>query len=200
MSNPLSVRRVKVQTINERGEPEGEPTYGVMASDDNAGGYNDTFESLEDLNKAIEEEGSILKIVDAHHDLFPDANHAKIGTGNYYGKDWFYDDEEDYEEDESSSTFYAEDCIPRLTLVVREDMVFGIEAGEKDAYLGEWDEGRWVPSNLLLRSTPGFQGWVDKFVRENKPELPEQQIFGTNGEVPLDGGPGFQPGDPGYPE
>lgn len=97
MSNPLSVRRVMVQTINEKGEPEGRPSYGVMAADSNGGGYNDAFESLEELNKAIEEEGSILKIVDCHEELFPDANHEKIGTSNFYGKDWFFDDDEEEE-------------------------------------------------------------------------------------------------------
>lgn len=33
MSNPLSVRRVIVQTIDKDGNPEGPPTYGVMACD-----------------------------------------------------------------------------------------------------------------------------------------------------------------------
>jgi hypothetical protein len=127
VSNPLNVRRVKVQTINEKGEPVGPPSYGVMAADSNGGGYNDSFESLEELNKAIEEEGSILKIVDAHDELFPDADHDKIGTGNYYGKDWYFGADEDREQVEKS-------------------------------------------------------------------------IDNLNGEVPLDGGPGFQPGDPGYPE
>ena len=54
MSNPLSVRRVKVQTIDSGGHPEGEPSYGVMAADSYAQSYNDTFESIDDLNDAIE--------------------------------------------------------------------------------------------------------------------------------------------------
>ena len=70
MSNPLSIRRVKFQTINENGEPVGDPTYGVCAADSYASAYNDTFESLDELNKAIEEEGSVLQIVDPEGTLF----------------------------------------------------------------------------------------------------------------------------------
>ncbi len=88
MSNPLSVRRVKVQTIDEHGEPVGRPSFGVLASDSYASGYNDTYESLDELNEAISEAGSILAIVDEDGSLWPDARHAKISTGNYYGKDW----------------------------------------------------------------------------------------------------------------
>ena len=39
MSNPLSVRRVKVQTIDEHGKPVGKPTFGIMAADDYAQVY-----------------------------------------------------------------------------------------------------------------------------------------------------------------
>ena len=89
MSNPLSVRRVKVQTIDEKGNPEGEPTYGVMAADNESQMYNDTFESLDELNQAIKEAGCILDIVEF------DAcgiNRKAIGTDNYYGTDWMKDD------------------------------------------------------------------------------------------------------------
>lgn len=96
MSNPLSVRRVKVQTIDEYGNPEGEPTFGVMASDDFDQAYNDTFESLEDLNKEIEEQGSIIKVVSCFDEADPD----KIGTKNFYGKDWETNIEEDEFDDE----------------------------------------------------------------------------------------------------
>ena len=92
MSNPLSVRRVQVQTLDEQGVPEGEPTYGVMAADDHGQSYNDTFESFAELNAAIEEAGCILDIVD--DDNFPEADREKIGTDNYYGKDWTEDDDE----------------------------------------------------------------------------------------------------------
>lgn len=87
MSNPLSVRRVKVQTIDEHGNPEGEPTYGIMAADSYTQIYNDTFESLESLNEAINSAGSILAAVDDDNN-FPGAIHENIGTGNYFGKDW----------------------------------------------------------------------------------------------------------------
>lgn len=87
MSNPLSVRRVKVQTIDENGNPEGEPTFGVMAADSYCQTYNDTFQSLNDLNQAIDDEGSILKVGD-NDCVFGGADHNKIGTKNFYGKDW----------------------------------------------------------------------------------------------------------------
>lgn len=91
MSNALSVRRVMVQTIDEKGNPEGPPTYGVMAADDHAQAYNDTFESLASLNDAINNSPSILSIVD-DGELFMDADHAIIGRANFYGDHWTKDD------------------------------------------------------------------------------------------------------------
>lgn len=88
MSNPLSVRRVKVQTINEKGEPEGEPTFGVMAADCNVQTYNDSFQTLQELNEAIDDSESILSVVDEDGFHFGEADHEKIGYDNYYGKDW----------------------------------------------------------------------------------------------------------------
>ncbi len=88
MSNPLSVRRVKVQTLDEQGNPEGEATFGVMAADSYDQVYNDTFETFEELNAAIQEAGCILDIVSDGDEHFPEANREKIGTNNYYGKDW----------------------------------------------------------------------------------------------------------------
>lgn len=93
MSNRLSVRRVKVQTIDENGNPEGEPTYGVMAADDYGQSYNDTFESLEELNKTIKEEGCILHVLDDHGDKFEESDPKKIGTDNFYGEDWQVDND-----------------------------------------------------------------------------------------------------------
>ncbi len=88
MSNPLSVRRVIVQTILEDGTPDGEPTFGVMAADENGQTYNDTFMSLDELNQAITEAGSILRVADWRGEVFLGADHEKIGTDNYFGKDW----------------------------------------------------------------------------------------------------------------
>ncbi len=88
MSNPLSVRRVIIQTIDEAGKPIGKPSYGVMAADNECCTYNDEFESLEALNKAIEASESILEVADPFGDNFDTANHAKIGKDNFYGKDW----------------------------------------------------------------------------------------------------------------
>lgn len=88
MSDPLSVRRVMVQTINQWGEPVGEPSFGVLASSNTAQAYNDTFGSLEELNTAIDEAGCILAVADEIGEVFPEANRNIIGTENYYGKDW----------------------------------------------------------------------------------------------------------------
>lgn len=84
MANKLSIRRVKIQTLNEFGDPEGEPTFGVVASDDYDMAWNDTFESFAELNSAIQEEGSILEIVD-WCDKFDELDPKKIGTDNYFG-------------------------------------------------------------------------------------------------------------------
>ena len=86
MSNPLSVRRVKVQTIDEEGKSVGKPSFGVMAADGYWQMYNDTFETLEELNDEINRTGCILDIVD-HNGLLP-ADPAKIGTKNFYGDNW----------------------------------------------------------------------------------------------------------------
>ena len=84
MSNPLSVRRVRVQTIDAAGNPEGEPSFGVMAADNEEQSYSDSFESLEDLNATIDNHGCILDLVDG----FGEANRDKVGTDNFCGKDW----------------------------------------------------------------------------------------------------------------
>ena len=84
MSNFLSVRRVIVQTIEENGKPDGEPTYGVMAADEYAQSYCDIYGSLEELNKAIEEAGDILSVVDPNGDIFDASGSDQIGFENYY--------------------------------------------------------------------------------------------------------------------
>ncbi len=86
MSNTFSIRRVRVQTLHLDGTPEGDPTYGVMAADDYAQGYNDVFRSLEELNAAIDETGCILDVVDDAGDLFAGVDREQIGTGNFFEK------------------------------------------------------------------------------------------------------------------
>lgn len=83
MSNRISIRRVKVQTIDENGQPEGPATYGVMAADDFEQAYNDTYQTLEKLNADIED-GGILSIV-KHAGAFSDLKSDDFGTDNYYG-------------------------------------------------------------------------------------------------------------------
>ncbi len=89
MSNPLSVRRVLVQTIDENGDPVGQPSFGVLAADSEMTTYNDSFKTLDELNKAIEGAESILKVADPDGTGFAEANHKKIGKKNFYGKDWY---------------------------------------------------------------------------------------------------------------
>ena len=91
MSNPLSVRRVIVQTIDEYGNPEGTPMYGVMAADGYAQSYNDTFSTLDELNAAIEAAGCILEVVN-WAEGFSEADVSRIGTKNFYGRNWRVDD------------------------------------------------------------------------------------------------------------
>jgi hypothetical protein len=98
MSNSLSVRRVRVQTINEDGTPDGPATYGVMAADDHLACYNDMFDSVEALEAAIDSAESILSIADIEGRHFPEADHDKIGWDNFYGKDWRISDKADEED------------------------------------------------------------------------------------------------------
>ncbi len=88
MSNPLSVCRTEFQTIDEGGNHIGEPTFGVVAADGYAEGYNDTFDTIDALNDAIEDAGCILAIIGNYRELWQEADLSKIGTDNYYGKDW----------------------------------------------------------------------------------------------------------------
>ena len=90
MSNPLSVRRIVVQTVNEKGEPEGEPTFGFVASDDHATVFNDCFESIEDLNSKIEAAGSIVHMANEHDEFGDDdeINLNKVDNKNFYGFPW----------------------------------------------------------------------------------------------------------------
>jgi hypothetical protein len=88
MSNPLSVRRVRVQTIDAAGIGRGRPSYGIVASDSHTTLFTDTFETLAALNAAIAAAPSILAVVD-DDGVFSEADHGKIGRDNYYGKDWY---------------------------------------------------------------------------------------------------------------
>lgn len=82
-------------------------------------------------------------------------------------------DEYEYEEEEERGTFYAEDCIPRLMLVIRDSSgVYGVAQDcDEDSYLGAMVAGTFVPSPLLQRSTPQFQAWVAEFVRAHAAEF-----------------------------
>ena len=91
MSNVLSVRRVKVQTLNEAGEPEGPPTYGIMASDGYEQAYIDVFDTFAELQQAIVDAGSILACV-CSADQFSDVRREDFGTDNIYAKIGYGDD------------------------------------------------------------------------------------------------------------
>jgi len=85
MSNPLSARRVMFQNIDEKGNPIGEPTYGVIVSDDHEMDVVNTFNGVVELNNAIEEQGCIAFLSDKFK---PFVSSEKVGTDNFYGKDW----------------------------------------------------------------------------------------------------------------
>jgi hypothetical protein len=61
---------------------------------------------------------------------------------------------------------FTDDQVNKITLSVRDGAVYADED-----LLGEWDGGEFVPSNLLLRSAPSFQKWVDTFARNQKNSL-----------------------------
>lgn len=82
MSNFLSVRRVRVQDVDEQGKPIGKPDYGVLASDDFEQGFNIGFATLEELNEAVREAGSLLDLVGG----FDEADRDVIGFENYAGR------------------------------------------------------------------------------------------------------------------
>jgi hypothetical protein len=89
MSNPLSVRRIQVQEIDEQGNPVDAPTFGIVASDDSETVFMDIYESREELEAAIQRAPSILAVIDPDEEKFPDPDHKKIGKNNFYGKDWY---------------------------------------------------------------------------------------------------------------
>jgi hypothetical protein len=91
MSNPLSVRRVQFQDLDESGNPTGSPMFGVIASDSYAIRVNNMFDSADELNEAINAIGCILLVADPSLDAFDDADINKIGTDNFYDTDWQID-------------------------------------------------------------------------------------------------------------
>lgn len=91
MSNPLSVRRVMVQTIDAAGNPEDAPSYGIVASDNEVTLFCDTWETLASLNDDIDSADSILAAVDFAGGI-AFADHARIGKDNFYGADWMAGD------------------------------------------------------------------------------------------------------------
>lgn len=82
MSNWLNVRRVRVQDVDEHGTPLGEPEYGIVASDAYEQGFNIGFATLEELNEAVREAGSLLDLVGG----FDGADGDVIGFENYAGR------------------------------------------------------------------------------------------------------------------
>ncbi len=92
MSNPLSARRVMFQNLKEDGSPNGEPTYGVIVSDSYESGFNNTFQSVAELNAAIEKDGCIARLVE---EFAGEVSPNKVGTNNFYGKNWSKYDKED---------------------------------------------------------------------------------------------------------
>ena len=88
MSNPLSVRRIKAVEIDASGKETEKPLFGVIASDNKETEIALCWETQAALERAIEDEPSILAVVDPDGRIFGSVNHEVIGHDNYYGKDW----------------------------------------------------------------------------------------------------------------
>ena len=81
MSNFLNVRRVKIQEIDETGAMLGNPSFGILASDNYEQQFTDAYSSLDELNQAIREAGNILDVVGGFDMVSRDA----IGFENFAG-------------------------------------------------------------------------------------------------------------------
>ena len=96
----ISARRVRFQEIDTRGRPVGKPTYGVIVSDDYVSGYNDSFESLKEMNEAIARDGMVSLAEDTAVDFQVPNDHPLWKGPNYCGgKPNDEEDEESREED-----------------------------------------------------------------------------------------------------
>jgi hypothetical protein len=93
-TNWISCRRVKFQEIDKRGRAIRKPSCGVLVADYYVQGYNDSFESLEDLNEAIAEEDMIALLEDVNCDFDVDSDDPRW-KDNYAGIK--------YDEDEGES-------------------------------------------------------------------------------------------------
>ncbi len=82
----LSVRRVKIQTIDQNGNAAGS-TYGILAMKGSQTLCR-IFTTLEDMNETINKAKSILDVIDPKGTNFPTADDNKIGYNNYFGTDW----------------------------------------------------------------------------------------------------------------
>lgn len=60
MGNHLNIRRQQVQDITPEGEPDGDPYYVVHGSDNVESHTSDHYDSLAELNAAIEAKPSIM--------------------------------------------------------------------------------------------------------------------------------------------
>jgi hypothetical protein len=90
MSNPLHVRRVVVQEIDQDGNRRGAFAYGILASDNYETVISLGWDDRTSMEDEIAESASILEacLNNQMTGHFDGADHAKIGRGNFYGKDW----------------------------------------------------------------------------------------------------------------
>ena len=82
MSSFLNVCRVKIQEIDERGWPQGDPDYGILASDDYEQQFTNAYRTLRELNQAIRDAGNILDVVGGFHGVIREG----IGYKNFVGR------------------------------------------------------------------------------------------------------------------
>lgn len=97
MSNPLSVRRVRIETIDEHGNGLGDFSYGILAFDNDYQAFTEGYKSFADLEKEIQEDKSILLVLGGCNENF-DIDPESIGTDNFLGEVERYSDRPEHEE------------------------------------------------------------------------------------------------------
>lgn len=103
MANQLFARRVLIQDVDSGGNPEGDPYYGIIASDDYETIVRCDFQTLAEMNDAIEDAKSVLAAAREHHygafDNISDEAAAAMGVDNVDGEE-VPDIDEDEERDD----------------------------------------------------------------------------------------------------
>ena len=85
MSNIVSVRFTRFQDLDDRGNPDGEPSIGYRICDDYGADYNNCFDSVDQMRDGgLTREGIFNYITDKHEDFALTAREK----GVYLNRDW----------------------------------------------------------------------------------------------------------------